>query len=75
MAARGPAGALGKELFKISQQWPKDPFRPHLQINGFLNSLATHPGLTPRAVKATRILLNGDIEKQVRISHVQYFNL
>ncbi|KAH8823838.1 hypothetical protein DL96DRAFT_1670722 [Flagelloscypha sp. PMI_526] len=68
MTARIPAGTLGKELVKISQKWPQDPFRPHLQINTFLASLATHPKLTPNAVKATQTLLNGDISKKFPLS-------
>ena len=52
---------LAGELLKVSTAWPKDPFRPNLQLPVFLESLAKHPRLTPASVKASEALLNNAI--------------
>jgi hypothetical protein len=58
--------AVGNQLQKLAAQWPADPFRPHLQLKTFLESLSRHPGLTDEAVTATRSLLQNDVRHKVR---------
>ncbi|KDQ54561.1 hypothetical protein JAAARDRAFT_60541 [Jaapia argillacea MUCL 33604] len=55
-------------LKAIAHSWPSDPFRPNLQLNTFLRSLAAHPGLTPRAVRAANALSNNEIQKKYPLS-------
>ena len=56
---------LAPQLHKIALQWPVDPFRPHLQLKRFLESLADHPQLTPQAVRAARALAGNELQKKV----------
>lgn len=56
---------LAPQLHRIAAQWPADPFRPHLQLKTFLDSLAEHPQLTPQAVRAARALENNEFQKKV----------
>jgi hypothetical protein len=58
--------AVGNKLQKLAAQWPADPFRPHLQLKTFLESLSHHPNLTDEAVIATRSLLQNDPRHNVR---------
>jgi len=58
--------AVGNQLQKLAAQWPADPFRPHLQLKTFLESLSRHPNLTDEAVIATRSLLRNDLRHNVR---------
>lgn len=57
---------VGNRLQKLAGQWPADPFRPHLQLKTFLESLSHHPNLTNEAVIATRSLLQNDLRHNVR---------
>ncbi|KAI0077659.1 hypothetical protein K474DRAFT_1674687 [Panus rudis PR-1116 ss-1] len=59
---------LSQQLHRIAAQWPGDPFRPHMQLKTFLESLADHPQLTPQAVKAARSLVNNEIQKKYALS-------
>lgn len=61
---------LAPQLHRIAAQWPVDPFRPHLQLKTFLNSLADHPQLTPHAVRAARALENSEFQKKVRLAMI-----
>src|SRR5579863_1107600 len=45
-----------QRLCRIAAEWPADPLRPNLQLKTFLAALADHPGLSTRAVAATRAL-------------------
>ena len=56
---------VGNQLQKLAAQWPADPFRPHLQLKTFLESLSRHPGITDEAVAATRSLLQNDLRHKV----------
>lgn len=47
---------LSATMANLVRKWPTDPFRPHLQLKTLLESLSTHPKLTPEAVQATRAL-------------------
>lgn len=58
--------AAGNQLQRLAAQWPADPFRPHLQLKTFLESLSHHPNLTAGAVSATRSLLQNDLRHKVR---------
>ena len=58
---------LSQQLHRIAAQWPTDPFRPNLQLKTFLDSLAAHPQLTSQAVRASRVLLNNEVQKKARI--------
>lgn len=56
---------VGNKLHKLAAQWPADPFRPHLQLKTFLESLSRHPNITDEAVAATRSLLQNDLRHKV----------
>lgn len=57
--------SLSKTLDKIASLWAIDPFRPHVQCQTFLRSLATHPKLTSEAVEAARALQSNVMMKKV----------
>jgi hypothetical protein len=59
------ATKLSSQLQRISAQWPADPFRPHLQLKTFLDSLSQHPNLTPGAVEAAQSLQNNVLYNKV----------
>jgi len=61
------AKQLSQKLGAIAESWTKDPFRPNIQLQTFLKSLAVHPRLTPQAVEATRALRDNDMQKKVCI--------
>lgn len=63
-AATGPAQKLGR----IAETWVKDPFRPNLQLQTFLQSLATHPKLSHRVVQAARALKDNNLYNEVCFS-------
>jgi hypothetical protein len=42
-----------------------DPFRPNLQLKNFLEFLADHPNLTPKAVQAAAALQENAVQKNV----------
>ncbi|KII84110.1 hypothetical protein PLICRDRAFT_95471 [Plicaturopsis crispa FD-325 SS-3] len=62
------ASALRQRLSKTASSWPVDPFRPHLQLKNFLESLASHPNLTPRAVEASEVLSRNAIQQKYSLS-------
>lgn len=64
--AAASSSKLAQKLSTIATSWPKDPFRPHLQLSTFFQSLSTHPKLTPQAVQATQSLKNSEVLKKVR---------
>ena len=68
MASPKAMSPLAQELNSIAKHWARDPFRPNLQLQTLLQSLATHPGLTRQAVQAARALKNNDMYKQVGFS-------
>ncbi|KAK1232189.1 hypothetical protein PQX77_004670 [Marasmius sp. AFHP31] len=59
---------LAQNMSKVAKSWPKDPFRPHLQLSGFLESLSNHPRLTPQAVQAAQALENSTVQKRYPLS-------
>ncbi|KAF7331660.1 hypothetical protein MKEN_00045700 [Mycena kentingensis (nom. inval.)] len=59
---------LASELTRIAAACPTDPFRPHIQLSTFLKSLATHPRLTPEAVRAAQILERNETQKRYPLS-------
>ncbi|PPQ68976.1 hypothetical protein CVT25_009161 [Psilocybe cyanescens] len=59
---------LSQKLSAIAETWVKDPFRPNLQLQTFLKSLAAHPRLTPKAVEATRALRDDVMHKKYPLS-------
>ncbi|KAF8890668.1 hypothetical protein BD779DRAFT_1610752 [Infundibulicybe gibba] len=64
-SGRAPATErLGRQLGAIANTWVKDPFRPNLQLQNFLQSLSTHPKLTPQAVQAARALRDNEMQKK-----------
>lgn len=67
MATKGTA-KLAQQLSSIAVQWPRDPFRPHLLLPTFLQSLSKHPKLTPEAVQAAHALKSNRAQKQVYFS-------
>lgn len=68
MASVKATTMLAQKLNSIAGTWVKDPFRPNLQLHTFLQSLATHPRLTHRAVQAARALRDNDTYKEVCFS-------
>jgi hypothetical protein len=56
---------LSQKLSTIATSWPIDPFRPTLQLRLFLQSLSTHPNLTPNAIEAANALKENLIMKEV----------
>ncbi|TFK69769.1 hypothetical protein BDN72DRAFT_819631 [Pluteus cervinus] len=59
---------LAQKLNTIADLWVNDPFRPNIQLQAFLKSLATHPRLTPQAVQAARALKDNNAQKQYPLS-------
>ncbi|CAA7262611.1 unnamed protein product [Cyclocybe aegerita] len=55
---------LAQKLGAIAQTWTKDPFRPNVQLQTFLKSLAGYSRLTPETVEATRALRDNDMMKK-----------
>jgi len=62
------ANKLAQKLSIIATAWPKDPFRPNMQLANFLQSLATHPNLTPNAVEAAVALQSNAIMQKYPLS-------
>ncbi|KIJ24662.1 hypothetical protein M422DRAFT_274496 [Sphaerobolus stellatus SS14] len=48
--------SLSARLKTISKSWQFDVLHPQYQLSTFLTSLASHPKLTPEAVKAAEAL-------------------
>lgn len=61
------ASKVSRKLSSIAASWPTDPFRPNLQLKNFLQSLSTHPNLTPKAVDAVDALKSNVIITKVQI--------
>ncbi|KZT37167.1 hypothetical protein SISSUDRAFT_988104 [Sistotremastrum suecicum HHB10207 ss-3] len=59
-----PPSNLSQQLRLLASQWPTDPFRPNLQLQTFLLSLADHPKLTSKAVIATKALLKDELKNK-----------
>jgi hypothetical protein len=59
------ASKYAQQLRTIAAAWPTDPFRPNMQLNQFLASLATHPRLTPDAVRSASVLLENGVQHRV----------
>ncbi|RDB19632.1 hypothetical protein Hypma_013320 [Hypsizygus marmoreus] len=59
---------LAKQMSGIAASWTRDPFRPNIQLQTLLQSLATHPRLTPQAVQAARALQDNEMYKQYPLS-------
>lgn len=70
--AANQAQNLAGQLLKVSTAWPKDPFRPNLQLPVFFESLAKHPRLTPASVKASEALLNNRVSAKVSAFLLQH---
>lgn len=67
---------LSQQLHRVAAQWPADPFRPNLQLKNFLTALADHPQLTPQAIRASRALLNNEIQKKASFTfHLDHISL
>ncbi|KAF9264586.1 hypothetical protein L218DRAFT_943705 [Marasmius fiardii PR-910] len=66
--AAATSSKLAQSMLKSAKSWPKDPFRPHLQLSVFLESLSAHPKLTPQAVQAVQALENSTIQKRYSLS-------
>lgn len=58
------AKQLSQKLTSIGASWIKDPFRPNLQLQTFLKSLAAHPKLTPQVVDAAYALRDNQLQKK-----------
>ncbi|KAJ7260969.1 hypothetical protein B0H12DRAFT_366279 [Mycena haematopus] len=61
-------GKLAAEMARIASACPIDPLRPHIQLQTFLKSLATHPHLTPAAVRAAQILERNEMQKKFALT-------
>jgi hypothetical protein len=62
-----PTRKLAEEMARIASSCRIDPFRPHIQLQTFLKSLATHPRLTPAAVRAAQALERNEMQKKVTL--------
>ncbi|KAF9228092.1 hypothetical protein BS17DRAFT_799564 [Gyrodon lividus] len=60
--------SYAQRLSTIAAAWPTDPFRPNLQLKTFLQSLSSHPNLTPEAVHSARVLLENGIRHKYPLS-------
>ncbi|KAF9074483.1 hypothetical protein BDP27DRAFT_1416362 [Rhodocollybia butyracea] len=67
MATKGTS-KLARQLSAIAGEWPKDPFRPHLLLPTFLESLSKHPRLTSEAVQAAQALKKDQANKKYPLS-------
>ncbi|KAJ7128138.1 hypothetical protein C8R43DRAFT_1027379 [Mycena crocata] len=65
-----PTGKLAKEMARIASACPIDPLRPHIQLQTFLKSLATHPRLTPEAVRAAQALERNEMQKKYALTEI-----
>ncbi|KAJ7619530.1 hypothetical protein FB45DRAFT_981081 [Roridomyces roridus] len=63
-----PTRRLAEQMARIAASCPVDPLRPHIQLQTFLQSLATHPRLTPAAVEAARALEANEAQKQYALT-------
>jgi len=68
MAAALGNKKMAQKLSNIAHSWIVDPFRPNLQLKTFLESLAAHPRLTPRAVTAARALQDNRMANKYPLS-------
>ncbi|KAJ7353591.1 hypothetical protein DFH08DRAFT_857191 [Mycena albidolilacea] len=66
MAAQ--TGKLAADMARIAGACPIDPLRPHIQLQTFLKSLATHPRLTPAAVRAAQALERNEMQKKYALT-------
>ncbi|KAJ6526568.1 hypothetical protein DFH09DRAFT_168533 [Mycena vulgaris] len=65
-----PTRKLAEEMARIAAACPIDPLRPHIQLQTFLKSLATHPRLTPEAVRAAQALERNEIQKKHALTDI-----
>ncbi|KAJ7778509.1 hypothetical protein B0H16DRAFT_1503797 [Mycena metata] len=63
-----PTSKLAQEMARIASSWPLDPLRPHIQLQTFLKSLATHPRLTPGAVRVAQALERNELHKKYALT-------
>ncbi|KAH0833970.1 hypothetical protein J3R83DRAFT_11188 [Lanmaoa asiatica] len=66
------ASKYAQKLRTIAAAWPTDPFRPNMQLKNFLESLSTHPRLSPDAVQSARVLLENGVQHRVRAPSVRW---
>lgn len=59
---------LSQQLSATASNWPKDPFRPNIQLQTFLQALAAHPNLTQEAVNAANALKENTMRKKYKLS-------
>lgn len=67
------ASKYTQKLRTIAAAWPTDPFRPNVQLKVFLESLSTHPRLSPEAVRSARVLSEDGVQHKVSPSLVVSF--
>ncbi|KAJ7777520.1 hypothetical protein DFH07DRAFT_951164 [Mycena maculata] len=65
-----PTRKLAEEMARIASSCPIDPLRPHIQLQNFLKSLATHPRLTPAAVRAAQALEQNEAQRKYALTDV-----
>jgi hypothetical protein len=70
--ATATAKQLSQRLSTIAESWIKDPFRPNLQLQTFLKSLAANPRLTPQAVDAACALRDNQLQKKVSTLRLKF---
>ncbi|KAJ7682899.1 hypothetical protein B0H17DRAFT_942419 [Mycena rosella] len=61
---------LAEEMARIASVCPLDPLRPHIQLQTFLQSLATHPRLPPAAVRAAQALERNEMQKKYALTRI-----
>ena len=59
---------IAQELSTLAASWSKDPFRPNIQLQSFLQALSAHPNLTREAVDAAKALKDNATQRKVSFS-------
>ncbi|KAF8735259.1 hypothetical protein AX14_002403 [Amanita brunnescens Koide BX004] len=59
---------LAQKLSTIAAGWSKDPFRPNLQLQSFLQALSAHPNLTREAIQAATALKENAMQSKYPLS-------
>lgn len=64
--------SYAQKLRSVAAAWPADPFRPNMQLKTLLDSLSTHPRLSPDVVQSARVLLENGVQHRVSASSLMH---
>ncbi|KAF8346610.1 hypothetical protein F5887DRAFT_87409 [Amanita rubescens] len=68
MSASAMRTKIAQELSTLAASWSKDPFRPNIQLQSFLQALSAHPNLTREAVDAAKALKDNAMQRKYPLS-------